>query len=90
MAKIPRELAPYYEVCFILGFGICEHCSLEAEFSSAHRQFSDEWWLDEAAAMRSQGWVVSEQLVAYCARCSQTLGLRHDPDAHTCSAEDLL
>ena len=81
--RIPTELAPYFETCFIYGFGMCDECGDQAAFSSIHPKFSDEWWLDEAAAMRDQGWIVAELQTAHCRQCALAAGLRHDPNAHT-------
>jgi len=50
---------------------------------------SDEWWLDQATAMRDQGWVIAEPQHAHCAHCAQKLGLRHDPNAHEWNPEEL-
>jgi hypothetical protein len=69
--EVPTELAPYFEVCFILGFGICDRCGREQPFESTHPKFSDERWLDEARAMRDAGWVLQEPLVATCPECAQ-------------------
>jgi hypothetical protein len=63
-------LRPYVDVCFILGFGICEGCGREEPFASQHPQFSHGWWLDEAEAMKKGGWIVSEPQVAYCPECA--------------------
>lgn len=70
-ARIPKELEPYFNVCFILGFGICSGCGREQPFTSNHPQFSDGWWLDEARAMRDAGWSVLEAEKAFCASCSE-------------------
>jgi hypothetical protein len=32
--------------------------------------------------MKSFGWVVPEQQVAYCSVCAQKDNLKHDPSAH--------
>ncbi len=79
--EIPVELAPFYEVCFILGFGICEDCGREQEFTSTHPQYSDEYWLDEARAMYDAGWIIPHQQVAYCPECAarrQSANTPHD------------
>jgi hypothetical protein len=68
--EIPPALAPYFEVCFILGFGICAGCGREQDFASAHPQFSDAYWLDEAGAMYNAGWIVPRPLDAYCPECA--------------------
>jgi hypothetical protein len=86
--EIPKELAPYFECCYILAFSICEACGCSAEFNSNYRQFSDEWWLDEAAAMKNQGWVVSEIQVAYCAICAKKLSVKHNPNAYEVNPND--
>lgn len=69
MPDVLPELRPFFDYCFILGFGICSGCGREQEFSSEHPQFSDGWWLDEAAAMHKAGWLVSGQLDAWCPEC---------------------
>jgi hypothetical protein len=68
---VPAELRPYFEVCFILGFGLCSLCGCEQPFSSDHPQFSDGWWLDEARAMHAAGWSVPKLQTALCAVCSR-------------------
>ena len=70
-AHVPKDLQPYFDVCFILGFGICSGCGREQPFTSHHPQFSDGWWLDEARAMRDAGWSVLEAGEAFCASCSR-------------------
>jgi hypothetical protein len=70
-AHVPKVLQPYFDVCFILGFGICSACGCEQPFTSNHAQFSDGWWLDEARAMHDAGWSVPEAGEAYCGSCSK-------------------
>ncbi len=71
--NVPSELRPLFEVCFILGFGICQSCGREQPFTSSHPQFSDEWWVDEARAMYQAGWVVPREQEAYCPECAARL-----------------
>jgi hypothetical protein len=77
--EIRPELAPYFEVCFILFFGICSGCGREQEFTSTHPQFSDAYWLDEARAMYAAGWVVPEPQEAFCPECAARLQLSRPP-----------
>jgi hypothetical protein len=74
--QIPDSLRPYFEVCFIFGFGICDGCSREEPFVSHHPQFSDGWWLDEAKAMKDAGWVIPKEQVAYCPQCASQRGCK--------------
>jgi hypothetical protein len=70
-APVPEELRPYFDVCFILGFGLCSSCGREQPFTSNHPPFSDSWWLDEARAMHDAGWSVPKPEEALCASCSK-------------------
>jgi hypothetical protein len=69
--NIPLELQPYFEVCFILGFGICSSCRSVVQFQSQHPRFSDGYWLDEAKAMMAAKWTVPEPQRALCSQCSK-------------------
>ncbi len=76
------ELMPYFEVAFIYGFGICESCAADVSFNSPHPKFTDEWWFDEAKAMKDQGWVVPKVQSAYCAKCAKEKNVKHNPKAY--------
>lgn len=56
--NIPKELAPYFEACFILGISICSECAKSGDFISKYKEFSDEYWLDQTIAMKENDWVV--------------------------------
>jgi len=79
------ELMPYFEFVYIHAFSICENCSASASFSSLHKKYSDDWWFDEARAMKAQAWVVPETLHTFCGACAKTLGVAHNPNAYSLS-----
>lgn len=79
--NIPKELAPYFENCFLLGFSICTECGESVAFNSKHKKFSDDYWLDEAAAMKENGWVVPVIQEPYCKSCAKKLKFKHNPEA---------
>jgi hypothetical protein len=67
---IPADLLPFFDVCFIMAFVFCESCKREPAFTSTHRMCSDEYWLDEAHAMKDAGWVVKDCTTAFCPECA--------------------
>jgi hypothetical protein len=67
--NVPDELKPLFEVCFILGFGICSSCGREEPFQSSFLKFTDDYWLDEARAMFADGGCVPKQQQALCPQC---------------------
>jgi hypothetical protein len=71
---IPEELRPLFEVCFILGWGICSSCGREEPFESIHKEFSDEWWIDESRAMKNAGWIVVREQETLCPECASRPG----------------
>src|SRR5262249_53017341 len=70
---VPAELEPLWYVSFILcGMVFCERCSAEAEYTSAHPDFTDESYIDCARAMLKAGWTVvpEDALAVLCPGCS--------------------
>jgi hypothetical protein len=74
---VEPNIAPYYDVTFILGSCVCCHgCGAEPVYESAHRQFTDENYYDQAVAMHLQGWAVVPRTVhAFCPACVVKRGL---------------
>ena len=69
--EILPELLPFFDVCLILFFGICDRCGREQEFESQWPKFTDAYWLDEARALNSAGWKVVGPLNLICPNCQR-------------------
>ena len=80
--KIPEELEAYFETSFIMCFGICDYCNEEIEFVSKAVMYSDEYYLDQAKAMKDQGWIIPKLHESACKECHINKKLKHDPNAH--------
>ena len=76
--NVDPEVAPYYDVTFILGaFVFCDDCGQEIEYTSAHSRYTDENYYDAAVAMHAAGWVVAPDSVdAFCPSCASKRGFR--------------
>jgi hypothetical protein len=86
--KIPRDLAPYFEYIFIFARSFCKNCGSNAEFTSSHKEYSDDWWLDEATAMKEAGWAVPMELKLYYPVCRTKLNIEHNPNAYSLKLDD--
>jgi hypothetical protein len=68
---VSGESDAFDDVVFVLcGLIFCEGCRCEVEYESQHPEYSDEAYRDQAAAMRTQGWVAGANWSAYCPTCA--------------------
>lgn len=79
--NIPNELKAYFEFTFINCFALCHYCGNQQGFSSDAKEYSDEWYLDMAAAIKRANWIIPKRQVAACPGCASELQLHHDPSA---------
>lgn len=82
MEKITKEMEPYYEYTFIMCVPICKECGDDPTFPSKHKEYSDEWYLDQAIGIKDAGWVIPQLHEAVCKKCAEKEGLEHDPEAY--------
>ena len=81
-ANVPSGLAAYFEFTLIRCFAICDFCSAEQSFTSNAKQYSDQWYLDMAVAIKNANWIIPELQMAACPQCAASRNLRHDSSAH--------
>ena len=72
--NIPNELQPYFEFTFINCFAICSFCGIEQDVVAKVQRFSDDWYLELAAAIKAAGWIIPERQVAACPSCAAQRG----------------
>ena len=75
-STVDPAIQPYYDTTFVMcGLIFCDDCGCEPSYSSAHAEYSDGNYFDQAVAMHAGGWVLlPKPYRSICSACASKRG----------------